>query len=192
MNIWYSRRDSYQQIADGISVWSGRNVQEKAATYLYVARNGDDFSIKLVKGDFEYDIFKDSRGDYELRATDLKNTVAEECLADSDQKVDSGASQTVGTDSITTFAVAPPLEINVNLAYTKAALAQFPSATALKNDFVIGLARTNDTLKNSNLNVRVKLNRIVFVKEYTENSTFKNGKTRCGSRSCAGSARSDG
>ena len=167
------RKDSYQQIADGITVWSGKDVQEKAATYLYVAKSGDEVSIKLVRGDFEYDIFKDSRGDYELRATDLRNTIAEECLADSDQKVDSGVGQKVGTDSITTLAVAPPLEINVNLAYTKAALAQFPSATALKNDFVIGLARTNDTLKNSNLNVRVKLNRVVFVKEYTQNSSLR-------------------
>lgn len=166
------KKDSYQQIADGINVWSGRNVRKKAATYLYVAINGDDSSIKLVKGDFEYDVIKDSSGYYELRVTDLTNTVAEEFLADSDHKVDSGASQTIGTDSLTTFAVAPPLEINVNLAYTKAALAHFPSATALKNDFVIGLARTNDTLRNSNLNVRVKLNRFVFVKEYTENSTL--------------------
>jgi len=167
------KKDSYQKIADGIIVWSGKNVQEKDATYLYVAKNGDDFSIKLVKGDFEYDITKDRSGDYELRATHLKNTVAEECLADSNHKVDSGASQRIGTNSITTFAVAPPLEITVNLAYTKAALAHFPSVTALKNDFVIGLGRTNDTLKNSNLNVRVKLGRIVFVKEYTENSTLK-------------------
>ena len=167
------RNDSYQQIADGIIVWSGKDVQEKAATYLYVAKSRDEISIKLVKGDFEYDIVKDSRGDYELRATDLKNTVAEEYLADSDQKVDSGASPKVGTDSITTFAVAPPFEITVNLAYTKAALAQFPSATALKNDFVIGLTRTNDSLKNSNLNVRVKLGRIVFVKEYTQNSSLR-------------------
>jgi hypothetical protein len=166
------KKDSYQQIADGISVWSGKNVQEKDATYLYVARNGDHSSIKLVKGDFEYDIVKDRRGDYELRATDLKNTGAAECLAGREHKVDSGASQTIGTDSLTTLAVAPPLEITVNLAYTRAALAQFPSVTALKNDFVIGLARTNDTLKNSNLNVRVKLGRIVFVKDYTENSTL--------------------
>src|SRR5688572_27568261 len=43
------KKDSYQQIADGISVWSGRNVQNKAATYLYVAKNGDDSSLKLVK-----------------------------------------------------------------------------------------------------------------------------------------------
>ena len=77
------RKDSYQQIADGISVWSGRNVQKKAATYLYVAKNGDDSSLKLVKGDFEYDVIKDSSGYYELRVTDLRNTVAEECLADS-------------------------------------------------------------------------------------------------------------
>ena len=167
------KRDSYQQFAYGISVWSGKYVKQKAATYLYVAKNGDDVSIKLVKGDFEYDIVRDSRGDYELRATDLKNTVAEEYLADSDQKVDSGASPKVGTDSITTFAVAPPLEITVNLAYTKAALAQFPSATALRTDFVIGLTRTNDSLKNSNLNVRVKLGRVVFVKEYTQNSTLR-------------------
>ena len=167
------KKDSYQHIADGISVWSGRNVQKRAATYLYVAKNGDDSSLKLVRGDFEYDVIKDSSGYYELRVTDLTNTVAEEFLADSDHKVDSGASQTIGTDSLTTSALAPPLEINVNLAYTKAALAHFPSATALKNDFVIGLARTNDTLKNSNLNVRVRLNRIVFVKEYTENTTLK-------------------
>jgi hypothetical protein len=166
------KKDSYQHIADGISVWSGRDVQKKAATYLYVAKNGDDSSIKLVKGDFEYDVIKDSSGYYELRATDLTNTVAEEFLTDSDHKADSGASQTIGTDSFTTFAVAPPFEINVNLAYTKAALAHFPSATALKNDFVIGLAQTNDALRNSNLNVRVKLNRIVFVKEYTENATL--------------------
>jgi hypothetical protein len=108
-----------------------------------------------------------------MRATDVKNTVADEWLADSDQQVDSGASPKAGTGSITTFAVAPPLEITVNLAYTKAALAQFPSATALKNDFVIGLTRTNDSLKNSNLNVRVKLGRIVFVKEYKENTSLR-------------------
>jgi len=166
------KKDGYQQIADGISVWSGRNVQNKAATYLYVANNGDDSSIKLVKGDFEYDVIKDSNGYHELRVTDLTNTVAEEFLTDSDHEVDSAASQTLGTDSLTTSALAPPLEINVNLAYTRAALAHFPSATALKNEFVIGLARTNDTLKNSNLNVRVRLNRFVFVKDYTENATL--------------------
>ena len=86
------RKDSYQQIANGIIVWSGKDVQGKDATYLYVAKSGDEISIKLVRGDFEYDIVKDSRGDYELRATDLKSTVAEEWLADSDQRVDSGAS----------------------------------------------------------------------------------------------------
>ena len=172
------KKESYQHIADGISVWSGRQVQKRAATYLYVAKNGDDSSLKLVKGDFEYDVIKDSSGYYELRVTDLTNTVAEEFLADSDHKVASAASQTIGTDSLATFAVATPLGINVNLAYTKAALAHFPgetetaAATALKNEFAIGLARTNDTLKNSNLNVRVKLNRIVFVKDYTENSTL--------------------
>ena len=172
------KKESYQHIADGISVWSGRQVQKRAATYLYVAKNGDDSSLKLVKGDFEYDVIKDSSGYYELRVTDLTNTVAEEFLADSDHKVASAASQTTGTDSLATFAVATPLGINVNLAYTKAALAHFPgetetaAATALKNEFAIGLARTNDTLKNSNLNVRVKLNRIVFVKDYTENSTL--------------------
>jgi hypothetical protein len=165
------KKDSYQQIAAGIIVWSGKRVQERDATYLYVAKNGADLSIKLVKGDVEYDIIKDSSGDYELRATDPKNTVAAECLADSGHRVDSGASQAISTNSITTFAVAPPFEITVNLAYTKAALAHFPSAIALKNDFVIGLARTNNTLKNSNLNVRVKLGRIAFVKEYTENKT---------------------
>ena len=167
------RKDSYQQIADGIIVWSGKGVHENAATYLYVATSRDEVSVKLVKGDFEYDIFKDSRGNYELRATDLKNTAAEKCLVDSDRKVDSGTSSHVGTDSITTFAVAPPLEITVNLAYTKAALAQFTSATALRNDFVIGLARTNDSLRNSNLNVRVRLGRVVFVKQYIQNSTLR-------------------
>jgi hypothetical protein len=166
------KKDSYQQIADGIILWSGKNVKEKDATYLYVAKDGDEFSIKLVKGELEYDIIKDSNGDYELRATDLENTVAEDCLADSDYKVNSGARKKISTNSITTLAVAPPFEINVNLAYTKAALAHFPSATALKDAFVIGLGRTNDTLKNSNLNVRVKLNRVVFVKEYTENETL--------------------
>ena len=172
------KKQSYQHIADGISVWSGRHVQKRAATYLYVAKNGDDSSLKLVKGDFEYDVIKDSSGYYELRVTDLTHTVAEEFLADSDHKVASSASQTIGTDSLATFAVATPLGINVNLAYTKAALAHFPgetetaAATALKNEFAIGLARTNDTLKNSNLNVQVKLNRIVFVKDYTENSTL--------------------
>jgi len=172
------KKESYQHIADGISVWSGRQVQKRAATYLYVAKNGDDSSLKLVKGDFEYDVIKDSSGYYELRVTDLTHTVAEEFLADSDHKVASAASQTIGTDSLATFAVATPLGINVNLAYTKAALAHFPgetetaAATALKNEFAIGLARTNDTLKNSNLNVQVKLNRIVFVKDYTENSTL--------------------
>ena len=34
------------------------------------------------------------------------------------------------------------------------------------------MGRTNDTLKNSNLNVRVKLGKVVFVKEYTQNSTL--------------------
>jgi len=166
------KKQSYQHIADGITVWSGKNVQGKDATYLYVARSGEESSIKLVKDDFEYDIVKDGRGEYELRATNLRNTIAEECLADSGHQGNSGAGQKVGTDSITTLAVAPPLEINVNLAYTKAALAQFPSATALKNDFVIGLALTNDTLRNSNLNVRVRLNKVVFVKDYTENDTL--------------------
>ena len=87
------KKDSYQHIADGISVWSGRHVQKRAATYLYVAKNGDDSSLKLVKGDFEYDVMKDSSGYYELRVTDLTNTVAEEFLADSDHKVASAASQ---------------------------------------------------------------------------------------------------
>ena len=166
------KKASYQHIADGLSVWRGRSVQKGAATYLYVATNGDDSSLKLVRGDFEYDVIKDSSGFYELRVTDLKNTVAEEFLADSDRRVDSGASQTLGTDSLTTSALAPPLEINVNLAYTKAALAHFPSATALRNDFALGLDRTNQTLENSNLNVRVKLNKFVYVKEYTENTTL--------------------
>ena len=88
------KRDSYQHIASGIIVWSGKHVQGKDATYLYVAKSGADSSIKLVKGDVEYDIIKDRSGDYELRATDLKNTFAEECLTDSGHKVDSGASQT--------------------------------------------------------------------------------------------------
>jgi hypothetical protein len=60
----------------------------------------------------------------------------------------------------------------VNLAYTRAALAHFPSATALRDAFVIGLSRTNDTLRNSNLNVHVRLNRVVFVKDYTENDNL--------------------
>ena len=179
------KRDSRQQIADGVIAWSGRNVQGKDATSLYITRNGDDSSFKLVKGDFEYDITKDSRGDYELRATDLKDTVVDECLTDSDPEVQSAAGQNIGTDSITasaaattsaavtTFAGARPFEITVNLAYTKAALAQFPSATALRNDFVIGLARVNDTLKNSNLNVRVKLGRIVFLDRYKENTSLR-------------------
>jgi hypothetical protein len=180
------KRDSHPKIADGMIAWSGKNVRERDATYLFIARNGDDSSIKLVKGDFEYDIAKDVRGDYELRATDLKDTVVDECLTDnSDPEVQSGAGQNIGTDSITTsaaattseaattFAAARPFEITVNLAYTKAALAQFPSATALTNAFVIGLARVNDTLKNSNLNVRVKLGRIVFVDRYTENTSLR-------------------
>lgn len=161
------KKDSYQQIADGISVWSGRNVK-RAPIYLYVAKNGDDSSLKLVRGDFEYDVIKDSSGYYELRVTDLTNTAAEEFLADSDHS----ANQTLDTDSLTTSALATPLGINVNLAYTNAALARFPSATALKNDFVIGLARTNETLKNSNLNVRVTLNRFVHIEDYIENSTL--------------------
>ena len=166
------KKDSHQHIADGTTVWAGKHAGRKEATYLYVAQSGDDLSIKLVKGDFEYDIIKDRGGDYELRVTDLKNTFAEEYLADQDGKTAAGASPTIGSGSITASAVALPFEINVNLAYTKAALAHYPSATALKNDFVIGLARTNDTLKNSNLNVRVKLNRVVFVKDYTENETL--------------------
>ena len=185
-------KDSYQQIAAGITVWSGKHVKDRDATYLYVAQNGDDLSTKLVKGNFEYDTIKDSRGDYELRATDLNNTVVEEYLADSDPPVASGASQTIGINSITTLAVAPPFEITVDLAYTKAALAHFPSATALVNDFVIGLGRVNDTLRNSNLNVQVKLGNVVFVKEYTENRSLALVRARCGSRSCAGPARSDG
>ena len=173
------KRDSHQQPADGMIAWSGKNVQGNDATSLYIAKNGDDSSIKLVKEDFEYDITKDSRGDYELRATDLKDTVVDECLTDSDPKVQSAAGQTIGTNSIstseavTTLAAARPFEITVNLAYTKAALAQFPSATALKNAFVIGLARVNDTLKNSNLNVRVRLGRIVLVNRYRENTSLR-------------------
>ena len=173
------KRDSHQQLADGMIAWSGKNVQGQDATSLYIAKNGDDASIKLVKEDFEYDITKDSRGDYELRVTDLKDTVVDECLTDSDPKVQSAAGQNIGTNSIstseaaTTLAVARPFEITVNLAYTKAALAQFPSATALKNAFVIGLARVNDTLKNSNLNVRVKLGRIVLVNRYRENTSLR-------------------
>ena len=84
------KRDSHQQLADGMIAWSGKNVQGKDATSLFIAKNGDDSSIKLVKGDFEYDITKDGRGDYELRATDLKDTVVDECLTDSDPKVQSG------------------------------------------------------------------------------------------------------
>ena len=144
-----------------------------------------------MKGDFEYDITRDGRGDYELRATDLKDTVADECLADSAPKVQSAAGKNIGTDPITTSASATtsaaataftttttstatrPFEITVNLAYTKAALAQFPSAKALTNAFVIGLARVNNTLKNSNLNVRVKLGRIVFVDRYRQNTSLR-------------------
>jgi hypothetical protein len=62
------KRDSYQHIADGITVWSGKHVQEADAIYLYVARNGADISTKLVKGNLEYDAIKDNSGDYELRA----------------------------------------------------------------------------------------------------------------------------
>ena len=185
------KRDSHQQLADGMIAWSGKNVQENDATSLFIAKNGDDSSIKLVKGDFEYDITKDGRGDYELRATDLKDTVVDECLTDSDPKVQSAAGKNIGTDSITTsaaattftaattsaaattFTAARPFEITVNLAYTKAALAQFPSATALTNAFVIGLTRVNNTLKNSNLNVRVKLGRIVFLDRYRENTSLR-------------------
>jgi len=172
-------RDSHQQIADGMITWSGKNVKEEDATSLFIARHGDDSSIKLVKGDFEYDITKDGRGDYELRATDLKDTVVDECLTDSDRESKSAAAQNIGTDSITTsaaatiFTAARPFEITVNLAYTKAALAQFPSAKALTNAFVIGLARVNNTLKNSNLNVRVKLGRIVFLDRYKENTSLR-------------------
>ena len=173
------KRDSHPQPADGMTTWSGKNVQEDDATSLFIAKSGDDSSIKLVKGDFEYDITQDGRGDYELRATDLKDTVVDECLTDSDPKVQSAAGRNIATDSIitsavtTTFAAALPFEITVNLAYTKAALAQFPSATALKNAFVIGLARVNNTLKNSNLNVRVKLGRSVFVDKYRENTSLR-------------------
>jgi len=185
------KRDSHQQLADGVIVWSGKNVREKDATSLFIAKNGDDSSIKLVKGDFEYDITKDGRGDHELLTTDLKDTVVDECLTDSDRNFESTAGQNIGTDSITasaatttleaattgevatTFAAARPLEITVNLAYTKAALAQFPRATALKNAFVIGLARVNDTLKNSNLNVRVKLGKIVLLNRYRENTSLR-------------------
>lgn len=179
------KRDSHQQVADGMVAWSGKDVQGKDATSLFIAKNGDDSSIKLAKGDFEYDITKDGRGDYELRATDLKDTVVDECLTDSDPKVQSAAGQDIGTDSITTsaaattseaattFTAAQPFEITVNLAYTRAALAQFPSATALKNAFVIGLTRVNNTLKNSNLNVRVKLGRVVFVDRYRQNTSLR-------------------
>ena len=185
------KRDSHQQHADGMIAWSGKNVQDKDSTSLFIAKHGDDSSIKLVKGDFEYDITKDGRGDYELHATDLKDTVADECLTDSDPKVKSAAGKNIGTDPITTSAsattsaaattfttattstAARPFEITVNLAYTKAALAQFPSATALTNAFVIGLARVNNTLKNSNLNVRVKLGRIVFVDRYRQNTSLR-------------------
>jgi hypothetical protein len=173
------KRESYQQLSDGVIVWSGKNVQEEDATSLFIANNGDDSSIKLVKGDFEYDITKDGRGDYELHATDLKDTVLDECLTDSDPKVQAAPGQNVGTDSVTTsatattFTAAQPFEITVNLAYTKAALGQFPSAKALTNAFVIGLARVNNTLKNSNLNVRVKLGRIVFLDRYKENTSLR-------------------
>ena len=175
------RKDSYQRIDDDTSIWSGRSKREQDATYLYVAKNGDDVSLKLVEGDLEYDVVKDSSGDYELRTTNLKNAAAEEYLADSDrrvvsdtsQEVVSDASQELDTNSSTTFSVAAPLEITVNLAYTRAALTQYPSATALKNAFVIGLGRVNDTLRNSNLNVRVKLGRVIFVKNYRQNSTLQ-------------------
>jgi hypothetical protein len=177
------RRDGHQQMADGTIAWSGRNVRGRDATSLYVARNGDDSSIKLVKGDIEYDITRDRRGDYELHATDLNDTADEGCLTDSDsdrnRKVRSAGGENVDTDSITafaaatSFAVAPPFEITVNLAYTRAALAQFASATALKNAFVIGLARVNEALKNSNLKVRVKLGSTVFVDRYKENTSLR-------------------
>src|SRR6185503_4940210 len=94
------KRDSHQHLADGVIVWSGKNVREKDATSLFIAKNGDDSSIKLVKGDFEYDITKDGRGDYELLATDLKDTVVDECLTDSDRNRESAAGQNIGTDSI--------------------------------------------------------------------------------------------
>jgi hypothetical protein len=74
--------------------------------------------------------------------------------------------------STTTYAPSP-LEIIVNLAYTKAALAQYPSATALANAFVIGLTRVNDALRNSNLNVRVRLGRTVLVDKYKQNTTLR-------------------
>ena len=140
-----------------------------------------------MKGDFEYDITKDGRGDYELHATDLKDTVVDEGLTDSDLRSNllrarisaltpSPQSATATTfAAATTFTAAQPFEITVNLAYTKAALAQFPSARALTNAFVIGLTRVNNTLKNSNLNVRVKLGRIVFLDRYKENTSLKVG-----------------
>ena len=103
------KRDSHQQLADGMIAWSGKNVQDKDATSLFIAKNGDDSSIKLVKGDFEYDITKDGRGDYELHATDLKDTVVDECLTDSDPKVQSAAGKNIGTDSVTTSAAATTL-----------------------------------------------------------------------------------
>src|SRR5688572_431809 len=49
-------RDSYQRIADGIDVWTGKN--EKDAAYLYIAKDGDHRALKLAKGSFEYDIYK--------------------------------------------------------------------------------------------------------------------------------------
>ena len=173
------KRDSHPQIVDGTIAWSGRSAQGRDAASLYVAKNGNDASIKLVKGDVEYDITKDGRGDYELRTTDLNDAVADECLTGRERKVETASSQSVDTESITafaaatSFAVARPFEITVNLAYTKAALAQFASATALKNAFVIGLARVNETLRNSNLNVRVQLGRIVFVNKYRENTSLR-------------------
>jgi hypothetical protein len=184
-------RDSYQQLADGMTAWSGRNVQGGDATELHVAGDSGDTSIKLVKGDFEYDITRDRRGDHELRVTNMNDTVADECLTDGDRKLKSAADQDIAADAITTIgtasmsAVVPtsttattlatvtPFEITVNLAYTKAALAQFSSATALRNAFVIGLDRVNNTLRNSNLNVRVRLGRVVFVNGYTENTTLR-------------------
>src|SRR5688572_31246468 len=97
------KRDSHQQLADGVIAWSGKNVhEEEDVTSLFIARNGDDSSFKLVKGHFEYDITKDGRGDYELRATDLKDTVVDECLTDSDRKVQSAADKNIGTDAVTT------------------------------------------------------------------------------------------
>jgi hypothetical protein len=123
-----------------------------------------------VTGDFEYDIHSTSLHDYELRVLDAAHTAPAEYLSDGDSSSD--VEPTLTPTEATTATVPPAFQVTINLAYTPKALTHFAGVTDLKNKFVLGLQRINDTLKNSRINARVLLGRVAKV-AYTENDTMK-------------------